>query len=81
MITDYSSVVFEYSLLKRKTIFFAPDLGDYMASRNFYVNYLNFIPGPCVVDMAHLIEEIRSYQEGDVDRLDAFLEYYYDEIG
>lgn len=80
MITDYSSVVFEYSLLRRKTIFFAPDLSDYMTTRNFYVDYLSFIPGPRVSDTEHLIEEIEDYNSVDTDKLNAFLNYYFEDL-
>ncbi|MEQ4550135.1 CDP-glycerol glycerophosphotransferase family protein [Weissella sp. GP1] len=80
LITDYSSVVFEYSLLKRKTIFFAPDLSEYMTSRNFYVDYLDFIPGPYVGDTKHLIDEIKLADDIDEARLEAFLNYYFDDL-
>lgn len=79
LITDYSSVVFEYSLLKRKTIFYAPDLSDYMSSRNFYVDYLDFIPGPHVVDTKHLVTEILN-DSIDEHRLNSFLNYYFDDM-
>lgn len=80
MITDYSSVVFEYSLLHRKTIFFAPDLSDYMETRNFYVDYLNFVPGPRVSDNSHLIEEILKYSDIDQSKLNAFLNFYFEDL-
>lgn len=80
MITDYSSVVFEYSLLQRKTIFFAPDLVDYMSTRNFYVNYLDFIPGPYVRDMTELVKEIKNYDDVNHAELDTFLNYTFDEL-
>lgn len=80
MITDYSSVVFEYSLLKRKTIFFSPDLSDYMGSRNFYVDYLDFIPGTYVSDIDGLISEIETYDQVNEEKLDNFLNYYFDDL-
>lgn len=80
MITDYSSVVFEYSLLRRKTIFFAPDLSEYIASRNFYIDYQEFIPGPHVIDTDTLIQEILTYQNIDTERIDSFLNYYFDDL-
>ena len=39
LITDYSSVIFEASLLNIKTIFFVPDYEEYIASRDFYYPY------------------------------------------
>lgn len=45
-ISDYSSLVFEYSLFERPMIFFAYDLEDYFDWRGFYYKYDEFVPGP-----------------------------------
>lgn len=60
LITDYSSVCFEYSLLNRPMIFFAYDLDEYIASRDFYYPYESFVPGPIAKttdDIVNIIEE------------------------
>ncbi|MCG4287914.1 CDP-glycerol glycerophosphotransferase family protein, partial [Lactobacillaceae bacterium KNUT 0156] len=80
LITDYSSVVFEYSLLRKKTIFFAPDLEEYTASRDFYVDYQEFVPGPIVRDMDSLVTEIERVNEFNPQSLDNFLAYYFDDL-
>lgn len=80
LITDYSSVVFEYSLLKRKTIFFTPDLVEYTAERDFYVDFQDFAPGPIVSEIPTLIQEVETYADVDEERLDDFLDYYFDDI-
>lgn len=80
LITDYSSVVFEYSLLKRKTIFFTPDLEEYTAERDFYVNFKEFTPGPIVTEFAPLIHEIETYDDVDEAQLNDFLDYNFDDI-
>ena len=46
LITDYSSVVFEYSLSNRPMCFFAYDLGDYDDWRGFFYPYEEMTPGP-----------------------------------
>jgi len=46
LVTDYSSVIFEYSLLGRPMVFFAPDLAEYEAERGFYFPYREWVPGP-----------------------------------
>ena len=49
LITDYSSIIFEYSLTERPVIFFAYDLHQYEKSdRGFYYNYQSYVPGPIV---------------------------------
>jgi len=45
-ISDYSSLIFEYSLFERPMIFFAYDLDEYFDWRGFYYNYDELTPGP-----------------------------------
>lgn len=46
LITDYSSIIFEYSLLNKKMFFYPYDLEDFEKySRGFYFNYKEFVPG------------------------------------
>lgn len=65
LITDYSSSIFEYSLLDRKIIFFSPDLDEYDSDRSFYFDYRSFVPGPICQDFQALLDEImnRSYDK------------------
>lgn len=55
-ISDYSSLVFEYSLLLRPMLFYAPDLKDYQDWRGFYYTYEEMTPGPVVEDMDELLQ-------------------------
>lgn len=45
-VTDYSSLIFEYSLMLRPMVFFAPDLPEYYDERGFYYPYEELVPGP-----------------------------------
>jgi len=58
-IADYSSLVFEYSLMGRPMVFFAPDVDDYCDWRGFYWDYREFVPGPIVSDTEELIKALR----------------------
>jgi CDP-ribitol ribitolphosphotransferase / teichoic acid ribitol-phosphate polymerase len=71
LITDYSSVVFEYSTMDRPMLFFAYDLESYMAERDFYVRYEDFVPGRIVRTFDELLDAIRRDDVG-ADRLAAF---------
>lgn len=71
LITDYSSVVFEFSTMDRPMLFFAPDLEEYIASRDFYVDYAAFVPGRIVRTFADLLDAIRREDHG-AERLAAF---------
>ena len=46
LVTDYSSAIFEFSLLGRPMAFFAPDFEAYEAERGFYFPYAEGVPGP-----------------------------------
>ncbi|MEK5444558.1 CDP-glycerol glycerophosphotransferase family protein [Fredinandcohnia sp. FSL W7-1320] len=46
LITDYSSIIFDYSILCRPMAFFATDLDSYLKERDFYISYEEFCPGP-----------------------------------
>jgi CDP-glycerol glycerophosphotransferase len=50
LITDYSSVMFDYALLDRPMLFFAPDLEDYVRSRGSYFDLTEEAPGPVIRD-------------------------------
>lgn len=71
LITDYSSVVFEFSTMDRPMLFYAYDLEAYVASRDFYVDYVDFVPGRIVRTFAELLDAIRR-EDYDVARLKAF---------
>ncbi len=61
LVTDYSSVYFDYLLLDRKIIFFDYDLEDYKAhSREMYFDYKEVTPGPKVRTQEALINAIIS---------------------
>ncbi|MCR2821414.1 CDP-glycerol glycerophosphotransferase family protein [Lederbergia panacisoli] len=62
LISDYSSIPFEYSLLQRPMIFFAYDLHEYEKSRGFWEDYNQLVPGPVVKDTSSLIDIIASAQ-------------------
>ena len=51
LVTDYSSVIFDFALLKRPMVFFAPDLERYEAERGFYFDYRTGVPGPGLYDI------------------------------
>lgn len=71
LITDYSSIPFEYSLLQKPMIFFAYDLEKYAESRGFWEPYEGLVPGPIVKNTAEIVKVI---QNGDYDynRIRAF---------
>lgn len=61
LITDYSSVFFDYSILQKPILFYAYDLENYRDNlRGFYLDYGTELPGPIVTSENELWEEVSS---------------------
>jgi len=73
LVTDYSSIPFEFSLLGRPMIFFAYDLEVYEEARGFREDYKMLIPGPVVRDTEALIDVMKEGQF-DYERILTFAE-------
>ena len=63
LITDYSSVFYDYLLTMRPIIFFADDLEKYTEVRDFYYDYKSFVPGPFIKTGDELIEKLKTIDE------------------
>ncbi|MCC2248682.1 MAG: CDP-glycerol glycerophosphotransferase family protein [Bacillota bacterium] len=78
LITDYSTVVFDYSLLNKPMIFYAYDLEIYTKERDFYYEYQSLVPGPIVDETMSLIDIIKqrkyNYHQIEVFK-DRFFKY------
>lgn len=75
MITDYSSVMYEFSLLRRPMYFYAFDQRMYENSRDFYEPYEDTVPSTSVIvktfpALMHALENTDDY---DYDALDRFV--------
>lgn len=66
LITDYSSVFFDYAILERPILFYMYDMEEYRDEmRGFYLN-INQLPGPIVRDEKELINVIREMKTCDM---------------
>jgi CDP-glycerol glycerophosphotransferase len=66
LLTDYSSVMFDYALLDRPLLFFAPDADSYGQERGTYFDLARRAPGPFTVDQDSLfaaVEEFASIED------------------
>lgn len=59
LISDYSSIPFEFSILNRPMIFFAYDIDEYAEKRGFWDNYDKLVPGPIVENTDDLIDVLK----------------------
>ncbi len=71
-ITDYSSLVFEYSLLERPLIFFAYDIDSYVDERGFYYPFNEFCPGPIVSTTEELAQAVNDSETADLVKIREF---------
>ncbi|MFJ7004102.1 CDP-glycerol glycerophosphotransferase family protein [Streptomyces sp. N1] len=60
LVTDYSSIMFDYALLDRPLIHFAPDLDAYTADRGSYFDLRERAGGP-VVDTQDALHEVLAH--------------------
>ncbi|NLA73716.1 MAG: glycosyltransferase [Clostridiales bacterium] len=67
LITDYSSVMFDYALSGRKIILFTYDKEQYTADRGMYLD-INEFPFPVVDSVFELVNEINRPKEYDDER-------------
>jgi len=72
-ISDYSSLIFEYSLFERPMLFFAYDLDEYFDYRGFYYDYDEMTPGPIVRNTEEIIDYIANIDTRfDLQEVQAF---------
>ncbi len=58
VITDYSSLVFDYALVGRPVVFHAPDLVTYTTNRGFYLSFDEFTGGRAVTTWAETLRAL-----------------------
>ena len=79
LVTDYSSIVFEFSTLGRPMLFFAYDLDEYIAERDFYVPFEEFVPGRIVRTFAELLDAIRR-EDYEAEKVGEFARRHFDHL-
>ena len=79
LITDYSSNIFEYSLMKKPMLFFAFDKLQYAYSRGFHRAYEESAPGKVVYTFDELLTAIRE-QDFEFEKVEAYVDFSFDHI-
>ena len=62
LVSDYSSIIFEYALLNRPMAFLSPDLAAYERERGFFFDYRTGVPGPVMEETEQLARWIQAKQ-------------------
>lgn len=79
LITDYSSNIFEYSLMKKPMLFFAFDELQYSFSRGFHRDYKDAAPGK----ICHSFEEVMTAleeQDFEEEKVQKYVDMHFDYI-
>ena len=79
LITDYSSSIFEYSLMNKPMLFFAYDEIQYSFSRGFHRDYELAAPGKIVHTFDELLSAIES-KDFEQEKVGEYVEHHFDYI-
>lgn len=76
LISDYSSVIYDYLLLGRPIVLYVPDLSYYEEKDQFYIDYRQ-MPGVIVTEEKDLCSAVKgSVEHFDYEKLEKFRERY-----
>ncbi|WP_413378325.1 CDP-glycerol glycerophosphotransferase family protein [Alkalihalobacillus sp. 1P02AB] len=80
LVTDYSSVFFDYANLRRPILFFTYDIEKYRDNlRGFYFDFEEIAPGPFLKESHELIsafENLDSYEEEYQEKFESFYDKF-----
>lgn len=77
LVTDYSSVFFDFANLKRPMIFYVYDIDTYRDKlRGFYFDFENKAPGPLVKTTEEVIQTIQALEKTDKPLSESFDAFY-----
>ena len=79
LVTDYSSVVFEASLLDIPILLYAFDMEEYISTRGFYFEFEEMAPGNILHTYQELADAI-GRQDWQKDKLGQFRDYFFDHL-
>jgi CDP-glycerol glycerophosphotransferase len=63
LITDYSSVMFDFAVTGKPMIFLTPDIEKYVADRGFYFDFMAEAPGPICHTTAEVIGALENIND------------------
>ncbi|MCR5215023.1 MAG: CDP-glycerol glycerophosphotransferase family protein [Eubacterium sp.] len=81
LITDYSSGIYEFSLMNKPMLFYAFDIDEYTKERGFHRDYRENVPGKIVETFSDMLraienhdyeyEKVKIYQANNFDHVDS----------
>ena len=79
LITDYSSNIYEFSLMKKPMLFYAFDMEEYTKERGFHRDYRENVPGKIVETFDEMITAIRE-KDFEYERVETYLKNNFEYI-
>lgn len=79
IITDYSSLVFEASLVNVPMLFYAYDLEGYIKDRDFYFDFKSNIPGKICTSFISLMDAVKS-GDYEQEKIKPFRDMFFDKL-
>lgn len=77
LICDYSAIIFDFSILEKPMIFYAPDLDEYKKNRGIYEEYEEIMPGPICKTEKEIVDIIKN-DKFPIERIKEFKSKYFD---
>lgn len=63
LVTDYSSIMFDFMVTRKPIVYFAPDLEHYVMTRGMYFNFEDVLVGPFTQDIDSLYNELQQLDQ------------------
>ena len=77
LITDYSSICMDFSMLSKPMLFFAYDLEKYKNDRDLYFDYEEYVPGKIVKTADEIISAIKN-KDFETEKNEKFRNFNFD---
>ncbi len=79
LITDYSSSIFEFSLMRKPMLFFAFDKHQYSSSRGFHRDYEKSAPGKVCYSFDEMMNALEN-EDFEYEKVEEYIEKHFDYI-
>lgn len=77
MITDYSSGIYEYSLMRKPMLFYGFDVESYSFSRGFHRSFEESAPGKVCYTFDQVISAIKE-KDFEYEKVEEYIEHHFD---
>lgn len=79
LVTDYSSCIYEFSLMHKPMLFYAFDKEQYASARGFHRDYDSNVPGKVCLNFSDLMEALQN-QDYELEKVAQYIEKNFDYV-